>query len=212
MMSLTCIIDKVNKSVQEYCYMHIAQSFSVTENLAEHKEHHSYTHTHTHPHTYTHTHTYTQTHIFARLRTHPPPYTPTHKCVSVHTQGLTETEVTQRVELTRGSEYGFFFLYPFVVSPNDVVIRGNQAAQAQVRIIRDAALSTHRGKNWKCQETPLMIYTGLKIFFLTRSRQLIDGFFKIGFSVSDDRVLELTRNLYQNLHEAYSKHGCFWVA
>ena len=26
----------------------------------------------------------------------------------------------------------------------------------------------------ECQETPLMIYTGLKFFFLTRSRQLID--------------------------------------
>ena len=41
-------------------------------------------------------------------------------------------------------------------------------------------------------------------------RQLIDGFFKIGFSVSYDCVLELTKNLYQNLHEAYSKHGCFF--
>ena len=44
----------------------------------------------------------------------------------------------------------------------------------------------------KCQETPLMIYTGLNIFFLSRSRQLIDGFFKIGFSVLYNRVLELT--------------------
>ena len=39
------------------------------------------------------------------------------------------------------------------------------------------------------QETPPMIYAGLKIFFLARSRLLIDGFFKTGLSVSYDRVL-----------------------
>ena len=65
-------------------------------------------------------------------------------------------------------------------------------------------------KHRKQQETPLMIYTGLKIFFLTRSRQLIDGFFKAGLSVSYDRVLEVTKTLYHNLQEAYLKHGCFF--
>ena len=62
----------------------------------------------------------------------------------------------------------------------------------------------------KFQETPLMIYTGLKVFFLTRSRKLIDGFFKIGLSVSYDRVLEVTKIMYQNLHQAYTTHGCFF--
>ena len=62
----------------------------------------------------------------------------------------------------------------------------------------------------KQQETPLVIYTGLKMFFLTRSRMLIDDFFKTGLCVSYDRVLELTKILYENLHQAYTKYGCFF--
>ena len=69
--------------------------------------------------------------------------------------------------------------------------------------------SRNKQRHRKNQETPVMLYTGLKIFFLTRSRQLIDGLFKTGLSISYDRVLELTKHLYQNLHDAYSKHGCF---
>ena len=62
----------------------------------------------------------------------------------------------------------------------------------------------------KFQETPVMIYTGLKIYFLTRSKTLIDSLSKIGQSISYDRVLEVTKILYQNLHQAYIKHGCFF--
>ena len=62
----------------------------------------------------------------------------------------------------------------------------------------------------KCQETPVMIYTGLKLFFLTRSRMLIDSLFKTGVSVSYDRVLEITKNMYHNLHKSYTEYGCFF--
>ena len=48
------------------------------------------------------------------------------------------------------------------------------------------------------------------MFFLTRSRMLIDDFFKTGLCVSYDRVLELTKILYENLHQAYTKYGCFF--
>ena len=36
---------------------------------------------------------------------------------------------------------------------------------------------------------------------------LIDDFFKTGLSVSYDRVLEVTKILYENLHQSYTKYG-----
>ena len=62
----------------------------------------------------------------------------------------------------------------------------------------------------KSQETPVMQYVGLKIYSLTRSRKLIDDLFRPGLCISYDRVLELTKILYERLRESYSKYGCFF--
>ena len=93
-------------------------------------------------------------------------------------------------------------------------MKPSQAALSAAQMITYHARNNRRickkQRHRKQQETPLMIYTGLKIYFLTRSKQLIDGFFKTGLIVSYDRVLELTKILYENLQEAYSKYGCFF--
>ena len=49
------------------------------------------------------------------------------------------------------------------------------------------------------RETPLMIYTGLKIYSCVRSRILIDKFFKLGICVSYQRLLELMKIIYEAL-------------
>ena len=93
-------------------------------------------------------------------------------------------------------------------------MKPSQEALSVAQLITDHAKinrkKTKKQRHRKCQETPLMIYTGLKLFFLTRSRKLIDGLFRIGLCVSYDRVLELTKILYHNLYQAYTNYGCLF--
>ena len=62
----------------------------------------------------------------------------------------------------------------------------------------------------KNQETPLLQYVGLKIFYTTQSRKLIDDLYHVGLSVSYDRVLELTKIFYEELCQSYIIHNCFF--
>ena len=68
---------------------------------------------------------------------------------------------------------------------------------------------SHRRHNKK-QETPLLEYVGLKIFYTSRSRQLIDDMYHVGLSVSYDRVLELIKIFYEEMRRGYIEHGCFF--
>ena len=68
---------------------------------------------------------------------------------------------------------------------------------------------TRRRHNPK-QETPLLQYVGLKIFYTSRSRQLIEDLYNVGLSVSYDRVLELIKMFYEGLRRAYIEHSCFF--
>ena len=58
----------------------------------------------------------------------------------------------------------------------------------------------------KTRETPMIIYIGLKIYSTSRSRNLIDMLFNLGLCISYDRVLEITKNIYENLREAYENN------
>ena len=62
----------------------------------------------------------------------------------------------------------------------------------------------------KCQETPVLIYNSLKIYSTSCSRNIIDHFLSIGISVSYDKILELTQNIYEHLRESYYNHNCFF--
>ena len=67
-----------------------------------------------------------------------------------------------------------------------------------------------RRRHSKKQETPLLEYVGLKIFFTSGSRQLIDDMYHVGLSVSYDRVLELMTIFYEQMRRGYAEHGCFF--
>ena len=67
-----------------------------------------------------------------------------------------------------------------------------------------------RRRHRKNQETPLLQYVGLKIFYTPQSCELIGDLYHVGLSVSYDRVLELTKIFYENFHQLYIIHNCFF--
>ena len=76
---------------------------------------------------------------------------------------------------------------------------------------RKAKLKTPtRRRHNKNQETPLLQYVGLKIFYNTRSRKLIDDLYHLGLSVPYDRVLNLTKMFYEELRQSYIIYNCFF--
>ena len=58
----------------------------------------------------------------------------------------------------------------------------------------------------KTRETPMMIYILLKIYSVTCSINLTDMLFNLGLRISYDRVLEITRNVYEILCESYESY------
>ena len=68
-----------------------------------------------------------------------------------------------------------------------------------------------RRRHSKNQETPIMLHNSLKIYATTnRSRNLIDHLFRLGLCVSYDRVLEITKDIYENLLESFFSYNCFF--
>ena len=65
-------------------------------------------------------------------------------------------------------------------------------------------------RHMKKQETPMMIYIGLKIYSTSRSRNLIEMLYQLGLCISYDRVLEITKNIYENLRESYENNKFFF--
>lgn len=51
----------------------------------------------------------------------------------------------------------------------------------------------------KCQETPLFIYSSLKIYSSCHSRNVNDCFFSVEIYASHGRKLELSQNSYEYL-------------
>ena len=68
---------------------------------------------------------------------------------------------------------------------------------------------TRKRHNLK-QETPLLQCIGLKIFYTSRSHQLIEHLYHVGLSVSYDRVLELTKIFYEELRRSFIERSCFF--
>ena len=62
----------------------------------------------------------------------------------------------------------------------------------------------------KCQETPLLIYSSLKINSTCFSTNIIDLFSSIGQCGSYDSILQLTQNIYEHLQKSYYNYNCFF--
>ena len=61
----------------------------------------------------------------------------------------------------------------------------------------------------KDRETSSNIYVGLKIYSMVRSRTLIQYLFDLGICISYDRVLSITKSLYEQPQSSYDEHGIF---
>ena len=66
----------------------------------------------------------------------------------------------------------------------------------------------------RCRETPLPIYLGLSIHAQTRKRELVDDFFKLGLSVSYDRVLSISTDIGNTICREFQKENlaCSYTA
>ena len=74
--------------------------------------------------------------------------------------------------------------------------------------VNDRQIIKHR--HAKTHETPMMIYILLKIYSVTRSRNLIDILFNLGLCISYDRFLEITKNIHENFRESCENSKFFF--
>ena len=75
---------------------------------------------------------------------------------------------------------------------------------------RDKLKKPTRQRHPKNQNTSLLLYVGLKIFYTTRFRKLIDDLYHVELSVSYDRVLELTKTFYEEMRQLDIIYSCFF--
>lgn len=59
------------------------------------------------------------------------------------------------------------------------------------------------GRHTTDRETPLPLYVGLKIHTLTRSKELVDIMYKLGISVSYERILQVLTNIANGVCERF---------
>ena len=59
------------------------------------------------------------------------------------------------------------------------------------------------------RETPIQLYSSLKLNGSIRSKTLIDHFFKIGICVSSTRVLQITKSLSDAVINQYAENEVF---
>ena len=117
------------------------------------------------------------------------------------------------------------YLSPFLLSLLSMLIDGeintegkcSQAALTVAGLVTFNARSlkrnrqqniVHRHHN-KERETSTSIYAGLKIYSMVRSRTLVQHFFHLGICISYDRILCITKSVYEQLQSSYKKHGMF---
>ena len=61
----------------------------------------------------------------------------------------------------------------------------------------------------KEKETSISIYVGLKLYSTVRSRTLIDCLFQLGICMSYDKILSITKSLYEALHTIFGHYKIF---
>ena len=94
------------------------------------------------------------------------------------------------------TEYSPFLILNRTISETDI----SQAAQTICQIIqyntyKRKSSSASSVRHNKDRETPLSLYVGIMVHGKTRNKELIDMLFKLGVSVSYDRVLSVSTDL-----------------
>ena len=85
-----------------------------------------------------------------------------------------------------------------------ITSHASRSRQMHVRSRQIPSVACRHSKN---RETPIMLYNSLNIYMTNRSCKLLDHFFHLGICVSYDRVLEITKNIYENLRLPYFSHN-----
>ena len=86
-----------------------------------------------------------------------------------------------------------------------------QQIMYNVRINKDKKVNNIR-LHLRHKETPLSIYIALKIYVLTRSKTLIECLHKLGICISYARVLDITKDISQNMLYQYQQDGVFLLS
>ena len=117
------------------------------------------------------------------------------------------------------------YISPFLLALTSMLIDGevnvegkcSQAALTTAELVtfnvrklksaRKGSLTARHHK--KERESPVPLYIGLKLYSTVRSRSLIQHLFELGVCVSYDRILSITKSIYENLRHNYDLHGIF---
>ncbi len=74
-------------------------------------------------------------------------------------------------------------------------------------IARSRNESTDKSRHMRSRETPLPIYTALKIHGATRGRSLVDLFYKLGMTISHVRLLSVSTEITNSVIKRYKREG-----
>ena len=77
------------------------------------------------------------------------------------------------------------------------------------RKLKKSTRSLNRRHHKKERETSVTMYVGLKLYSTVRSKTIIEYLFHLGISISYDRILSITKSIYEVLRRNYVRHGIF---
>ena len=115
-------------------------------------------------------------------------------------------------------------LSPFLLAMISMLINGEvniegKCSQAVLTLSGKVTYNTRKLKksthalnhrhNKRERGTPVTMYVGLKLYSTVRSKTIIDHLFYLGISISYDRVLSITKSLYEVLRRNYVQHNIF---
>jgi hypothetical protein len=101
---------------------------------------------------------------------------------------------------------------PNIKAQSDVTLSSHQAMLSICEIIQYNSIK-RRGEtstqvyHSKCRDTPLPVYLGISIHGKTRNRELIDILFKLGLSISYDRVLSISTDLANTMIKKFEEEN-----
>ena len=72
---------------------------------------------------------------------------------------------------------------------------------------KSVKMKTGNRRHAKSHETPLVIYNSLKLYSETRSKTAIDDLHALGLGISYQRVLDITKNLYDSQRRQCERDG-----
>ena len=76
---------------------------------------------------------------------------------------------------------------------------------------RRPKVNTDNPRHQRSQEMPIVVYVGLLVHNLTGSAALVDALFRLGLSVSYDRVQQIRKSLADQVCQEFDREGVVWA-